>query len=179
MARQGKYTSVLRVDPVSDSTRAELAARQWTRKELTARFGEPTSRSHNHGVGTYTVTYLPQGLRFEEAETLSLFKTPAAEIWRAAAEGLVSGRIYIDELIEQGKPSPDGRFRAAYLKGGGYWSQWIVVRETGKSEAIDVVSEQALDSVQVDGEVREFGPAGGNQIWYTGKDGARQYVTVP
>jgi hypothetical protein len=213
VAHQGKYTSVLRTAPISESMRTELASREWTQAELTARFGEPTSRVHNHGIGTYTVTYVPQGLVFEEAKTLKLSQTPAEDVWRQAAESLVYGPNNIDEILEKGKPSPDGRFRAGHLEGGGYWSQWIVVRETGKSETsyhaqyfianyfwldnrrvvygevqigrpylfhvIDVVAEKELDSITVDDEVKEFGPAVGNQIWYTGKDGLRHHLTLP
>lgn len=213
VAHQGTYTAVLRIAPVSEATRAELASREWTQAELTTRFGEPTNRWHNHGIGTYTVTYLPQGLMFEEAETLTLVETPAEDLWRQAAGSLADGPNSIDELLDKGKPSPDGKFRAGYLEGGGYWSQWIVVRETGKSETlyhaqyfiedyfwldnrrlvygevqmgrpylfhvIDVVAEQELDPVKVEDEVEEFGPAGGNEIWYTGQDGLRHSVTVP
>lgn len=213
VAYQGKYTSVLRIAPVSESTMTELASREWTQDELTARFGEPTSKVHNHGIGTYSVAYVPQGLVFEEAEMLTLVQTPPEAIWRQTAESLVSMTKHIDEILAEGKPSPDGKFRAGYLQGGGYWSQFIVVRETGKSETsyhaqyfiedyfwldnrrlvygevqmgrpylfrvIDVVAEKELDWVEVDDEVTEFGPAGENQIWYTGEDGSRHYVTVP
>lgn len=134
VAHEGKYTSVLRTAPASETTRKELASREWTEAELTARFGEPTSRVHNHGIGTYTVTYVPQGLMFEEAERLNLVQISAEEIWRQSAESLVMVPTNIDEVLAEGKPSPDGKFRAGYLQGGGYWSQWIVVREAGKSE---------------------------------------------
>lgn len=134
VAHQGKYTSLVRTTPVSQATREELASREWTRAELTALLGEPTSTVHNHGIGTYTVTYVPQGLMFEEAERLKLLNMPAEEIWQQHAKSLVSALTFIDETLENGKPSPDGMFRAGYLEGGGYWSQYIVVRETGKSE---------------------------------------------
>lgn len=213
-AHRGKYTSVLRIAPVSESTMTELASREWTQEELTARFGEPTSKVHNHGIGTWSVTYVPQGLVFEEEEErLTLVQIPPEQIWRERAESLVYAPNHIDEILAEGKDSPDGRFRAAYLEGGGYWSQFIVVREIGRSETsyhaqyfiadyfwldnrrlvygevqmgrpyrfhvIDVVAEKELDWVEVEDEVTEFGPAGENQIWYTGEDGSRQYVTVP
>lgn len=133
---RGKYTSVLRTAPVSKSMRVELASMEWTQAELTAWFGEPTHRVHNHGIGTYDVTYVPQGLVFEEAKTLKLLQTPAEDVWRQEADSLVYGPNSIDEVLVKGKPSPDGQFQAGYLKGGGYWAQWIVVRETGKSETL-------------------------------------------
>lgn len=134
VAHQGKYTSVVRTAAVDQSVRDELASRNWTEDELKARFGEPTHRMHNHGIGTFTVIYVPQGLEFEQADTLKLVKTSADEIWRNEATSHVSSPNYTDQLLTKGKPSPDGKFQAAYLKGGGYWSQWIVVRPVGRSE---------------------------------------------
>lgn len=131
---QGKYTSVVRTAPLTTTVREELASKEWTQSELTVRIGEPTRRVHNHGIGTYTVTYVPQGLMFEESTTLRLHDIPAESIWKDEAKSLVSIQVSTDETLEQGKPSPDGKFRAGYVQGGGYWSQWLVVRETGQIE---------------------------------------------
>lgn len=136
VAHQGRYTSVLRIAPVSETTRAELASKEWTPQELEARLGKPTNRVHNHGIGSFTVTYVPQGLVFEEATTLKLDKAPAEDIWQRHAELLVNRFNKIDGILAHGKASPDGQFRAAHLNGGVYWSQWMVVRETGKSEML-------------------------------------------
>ncbi|MGE5674960.1 MAG: hypothetical protein ACM3XM_13975, partial [Mycobacterium leprae] len=133
-AHDGNYTAVLRIAPVSQATRAELAAKEWTADELQARLGGPTSRVHNHGVGNYTVTYVPQGLEFVEDTTLRLGKATAEQIWRQESESRASWPSYVDQILKKGRPSPDGKFVAAYFKGGGYWSQSILVRAEGKSE---------------------------------------------
>lgn len=134
VAHHASYTAVLRTVPLTDRERSELASRSWTQAELTARLGEPTVRSHQHGIGTYMVTYVPEGLVFEEDDTLRLTETAPEQVWEQWATSLAAGPANTDIFLRNGKTSPDGRFQAAYVDGGGYWSQHILVREDGKGE---------------------------------------------
>gem|GEM_PF-4045358 len=132
VAHHASYTAVLRTVPLTPGERSELASRPWTPAELAARLGEPTVRSHQHGLGTYMVAYVPEGLVFEEDDTLRLTETTPEQVWEQWATDLAAGPANTDIYLRNGKASPDGRFQAAHVDGGGYWSQRILVREEGK-----------------------------------------------
>lgn len=215
VAHHASYTAVLRTVPLTAGERSELASRPWTLAELTSRLGEATVRSHEHGVGSWVFTYVPEGLVFVEDDALRLTETTPEQVWEQWATALAAGPANTDIFLRKGKPSPDGRFQAAHVDGGGYWSQHVLVREDGKAERcyhasyfienyfwldnrrlvygevqllpsepyafhiVDVVTEQELEPLLVDDQVREFGPAGEGRIWYIDASDVRHEVTVP
>ncbi|MGE5675993.1 MAG: hypothetical protein ACM3XM_19315, partial [Mycobacterium leprae] len=133
------YVAVLHSHPATEAVVEQLKSRSWSKAELEQQLGQPSYRFHQHGVGSFMLTYLPEGLQFEGFDTYQLkmeipYAAALPRTFDLFAKSMARQLADVQKALASGKRSPDGRFRAGKLSMAGYWGDFLLVQEPGKAE---------------------------------------------